>query len=117
MFIEKVGSKSVPNWMMTPEAFKDVLSHIKEEVTYTRDNALRQREQYASNTSVGNTGIDHTGVGHTGVGHTGVGAWGEAPQPRGVWVEDPSTGEAAYLSPEQAQIAIQRGGREMKGRR
>ena len=102
MFIEKVGSKSVPNWMMTPEAFKDVLSHIKEEVTYTRDNARKQREQYAGN---------------TGVGHTGVQAWGSAPEGRGVWVEDPQTGEAEYLSPQQAQIAIQRGGRAMTGRR
>ena len=103
--IEKVGSKSVPNWMMTPEAFKDVLEHIKEEVIYTRDNARNQRNQYA-----GNTRIDHAKT-----------AWGTAPQPRGtptgVWVEDPKTGEAEYLSPQQARIAISRGGREIKGRR
>ena len=60
MFIEKVGSKSVPNWMMTPDAFKDMLAHMKSEVEETRNQALQKRNQYAGNLQLN--------------------AWGESPQ-------------------------------------
>ena len=98
MFVEKIGSKAVPNWMMTPEGFKDVLAHIKTEIEASRDNAIKKRQSYANNLSLN--------------------AWGNppatnTPEVTVIRVRDPETGEQMSLSPEEAQIAINRGGVEI----
>lgn len=107
-FIEKVGSKAVPNYQMTAEAFKDALAHMKEEIIHSRDTAKGRYDKYASNMGeLGN--VWHQGG--NGQSNTPFQEGGNsAPQSAGVRVKDPTTGEEALLSPEHAMIAIQKGG-------
>ena len=51
MFIERVASRSIPNWMMTPEAFKDVLQNIKQDLQLTQQQAQQKVAQIQGNTS------------------------------------------------------------------
>ena len=107
-FIEKVGSKAVPNYQMTAEAFKDALAHIKEEIIHSRDTAQQRYHKYASN--MGELGNVWQQEGQ-GQDTTPSIQGGNSAQPSsGIRVKDPTTGEEAILSPEHAMIAIQKGG-------
>nr|WP_011178431.1 hypothetical protein [Caedibacter taeniospiralis]AAR87080.1 hypothetical protein [Caedibacter taeniospiralis] len=107
MFLERIGSKSVPNWMMTADAFKDMLHDMKNDVQFSKNHAYQKFSTYTQNNPTAHWKTATETVEHP-IDSTQSDQVSNVPTV--FTVKDPNTGQIMRLNARDAKIAVQRGG-------
>lgn len=109
MFIEKIGSKAVPNLNMSPDSFKKVLAEMKQDAEIDLKNYKRHVETFDT-TNDKKYYNSYFPADENTAPQGGVPA-STAPQGNDgrIKVQDPTTGAIKLINPKDIDIAISRG--------